>query len=190
MFDRLFPEKLDENALVEKAKTSDYYFGRLFDAYSQRVYRFVRRRVQNDADAEDLVSEVFMTVAAKIRTFDTTSWIKFTSRLFGIAYNKLLNYFRDEAPAYQEMMYDTEEVQQQEILTDFAALFTQRHLYEKIVAFVQSLAQKQSSIFFLRFVEGYHNNEIASMLNIHEKTVSSTIYVVCQKVKDHVGSDI
>ena len=94
MFDWVFPEAVDEKTLIEKAKITHHDFGRLYDRFVDVVYRFVRRHVSNEQDAEDIVADVFMAVALKIGQYDTTRDQKFTTRLLAIAKYKLADHRR------------------------------------------------------------------------------------------------
>ena len=49
------------NLALRAGKGDAAAFGALYDRYVEAVYRYVFYRVRNDADAEDLVSDVFMT---------------------------------------------------------------------------------------------------------------------------------
>jgi DNA-directed RNA polymerase specialized sigma24 family protein len=94
MFDWVFPGSVDEKTLIEKAKTNHHDFGRLYDRFVDVVYRFVRRHVAHEQDAEDIVSDVFMAVALKIGQYETTREQKFTTRLLAIAKYKLADHRR------------------------------------------------------------------------------------------------
>ena len=51
----------DEPALVREAKSGDSEaFGTLYDAYLERIYRFVYFRVEDQQTAEDITSQVFL----------------------------------------------------------------------------------------------------------------------------------
>lgn len=186
MFDRLFIDALDEKTLIEKAKTDQRYFSYLYDRYIDRVYRFVRRKVNNEQDVQDIVSQVFMTVAEKIDTYDITADHKFSTRLLGIAHNKTLHALRERYTHHDLSLEEMEISNHPSYEEDYAWLLANKDLYDTIITFVQGLSDRQSSLFFLKFVEGYKNKEIATMINIDEKTVSSTINVVIKKIKNEI----
>lgn len=187
MFDRLFIKDVDETTLIEKAKTDERYFWYLYDRYVDKVYRFVRRRTQHESDAEDIVSEVFMAVAANIGNYDTQKEQKFTTRLLRITNNKLSDFLRKHYKNQIDEYTDIETIETSDNY-DHADRLTKVDLYEKVLACAEKLPAKQSSMFILRFVEWYRNNEIAEIYNVNEKTVSSTLFVALRKIKEEVAS--
>jgi RNA polymerase sigma factor (sigma-70 family) len=94
MFDRLFSKPVDDSVLIEQAKENREAFAKLYDRFSSMVYRFARQRVATDQDAEDIVSETFMALAANISTYDATKSKKCTTRILSIAHNKITDYLR------------------------------------------------------------------------------------------------
>ena len=57
------------NDLVVRARTDREAFGQLYDAYYPGVFRYCFRRLFVRAVAEDVTSEVFLSVASKMRQF-------------------------------------------------------------------------------------------------------------------------
>ncbi len=56
--------------LVERAQAGEAEaFGRLYDQYSDTVYRYIYYRVGGKATAEDLTSETFLRALRRISTF-------------------------------------------------------------------------------------------------------------------------
>jgi len=56
--------------LVERAQAGEAdAFGRLYDQYSDTVYRYIYYRVGGKATAEDLTSETFLRALRRIGTF-------------------------------------------------------------------------------------------------------------------------
>ncbi len=184
MFEWLFSEKRDELTIIEWAKTNQRDFAHLYDLYVHRVYNFVRRRVANNEDAEDIVSETFMAAAMRIQDYDHKKW-SFTTWLFSIAHHKFLDKMR---VVYVEKDVNTQidDIYEVAYEKDYIQLLSDRQLYERIIAFVKTLPDRQSSLFFLRYVEWLPNKELAEIYDIDERTVSSTLSHVCAKIKKWV----
>ena len=76
----------NENRIVEQARSGDAEaFGKLYDAYVERVYRYIFFRVSDVPTAEDITSQVFLKawqtwVGIDLRDL---SWLGFM-RLHGI----------------------------------------------------------------------------------------------------------
>lgn len=187
MFDRLFVGQEDEISLVEKAKTSQHDFARLYDKFADVVYRFVRWKVATDQDAEDIVSETFMAVAQKIKDYDTTREQKVTTRILAIAQYKFLDHMR-VVYKERENTVPMDEYFDPGYEDDFATILTNKDIYENIIAVVKTLPERQSSVFFLRYIEWITNKEIAAICDIEEKTVSSTLSHAIKKIKHTLES--
>ncbi len=70
--------------------------GAFFDLYFDRVYGYVRRLVQDDAEAEDLTQEVFLHVQRAISTYDPSRELR--PWVFTIATNKVRDFWRSRRP--------------------------------------------------------------------------------------------
>ena len=78
-------ESLDR--LVAEAKGGDpEAFGRIFDAYSGPIYRFVASRVRSPSDAEDLTQLVFVKALEALPRYEARG-IPFGGCLFRLARN-------------------------------------------------------------------------------------------------------
>lgn len=172
MFDRIFP--IDDITLIEKAKTNQHDFARLYDRFADVVFRFIRRKVNNIQDAEDIVSETFMAVATSLKNYDASKG-KFETWLLTIANYKSLSYLRKLYAGTEEELDENREYVYEE---DFASIATNKQWHEEILSFIKTLSERQSSIFFLRHVEELSNKEIAEICEVDERTVSSTLSLV------------
>ena len=69
----------------------DRAFDKLLRRHTDAVYRFVRRYVESDADAEDLTQEAFVRAYFRVRDFGSRA--KFVTWLFRIAHKSLHRLF-------------------------------------------------------------------------------------------------
>ena len=80
--------------LVERAQAGEAEaFGRLYDQYSDTVYRYIYYRVGGKATAEDLTSETFLRALRRISTF-TWQGRDFGAWLVTIARNLVADHFK------------------------------------------------------------------------------------------------
>ncbi|WP_055541857.1 sigma-70 family RNA polymerase sigma factor, partial [Streptomyces neyagawaensis] len=80
--------------LVERAQSGEAdAFGRLYDQYSDTVYRYIYYRVGGKATAEDLTSETFLRALRRIGTF-TWQGRDFGAWLVTIARNLVADHFK------------------------------------------------------------------------------------------------
>jgi RNA polymerase sigma-70 factor (ECF subfamily) len=90
-------DHLDERELVERAKREPAAFGELYRRHKLAVYRFAYSRLRNQADAEDVTSEVFMRALVAIRRYQDRGYA-FTNWLFQIAANVVVDQHRARRP--------------------------------------------------------------------------------------------
>ncbi|MBZ0167891.1 ECF RNA polymerase sigma factor SigW [Candidatus Methylomirabilis lanthanidiphila] len=83
----------EERALVERLGSGDYEaFEAIFRRYVNKVYRQVFRLIGNDAEAEEIVQEVFLAVYQKGTSFRGDS--AFSTWLYSLAMNACLTRLR------------------------------------------------------------------------------------------------
>jgi RNA polymerase sigma-70 factor (ECF subfamily) len=85
-------QRLDENLLESIAAGDKFAMQVLFQRHNVRVYRFVLRLIANPSVAEEIVSEVFLTVWRQAGTFEAKCQV--TTWLLTIARHKALSALR------------------------------------------------------------------------------------------------
>ena len=86
----------DEEILVRRAQQKDTEaFARLYEAYFDKIYRYLALRIRNDYEAEDLTQQVFMKVMKSISSYKITG-VPFASWLYRIAHNQLVDFLRQK----------------------------------------------------------------------------------------------
>jgi RNA polymerase sigma-70 factor, ECF subfamily len=157
--------------LVVRARTDREAFGRLYDAHYPEVFRYCFRRLFVRAVAEDVTSEIFLGVAAKMPRFPGTAEEDFRRWVFCIATNEVNAYVRQakrrrtllEAAARSGTLAAA--VHSQAGSPDIETL-DWPVLYQAIL----SLKPREQSILHLRFFEQMSHEQIADVLQ--ERPVS------------------
>ena len=84
----------DEETLVKRAKQKDEEaFALLYEAYFDKIYRYVTLKVGNKMEAEDITQQVFLKAIKSIASFKWKGY-PFSAWLFRIAHNQVVDYFR------------------------------------------------------------------------------------------------
>src|SRR5439155_10717156 len=101
----------DEAYLVARAVERDAAaFGRLYEAYLDRIFRYVYFRVGSTSDAEDLTEQVFLKAWEAIDRYQPRG-TPFTAWLYRLAHNLVIDYYRSRRPTTPlEEIVDTEEL--------------------------------------------------------------------------------
>ena len=68
----------------------------IYLAYKEKVFRYVRGKVANAADAEDVTSEIFLKVQTSLDSYDEEK-ATLSTWIYTITHNTVCNYYRDES---------------------------------------------------------------------------------------------
>jgi RNA polymerase sigma-70 factor (ECF subfamily) len=85
---------VEDYQLLKSAQDGDTEaFGRLYERYADRVFRFLFAHVDNRLDAEDLTEDVFLRVWRSLPNYREQG-VPFLAYLFRIARNALIDHYR------------------------------------------------------------------------------------------------
>lgn len=158
-----------ENYAIRAQSGDEKAFESLFDHFYPKLFRYIRLRVRNE-DAEDLVSETFLKVIKKIKTYTANS---FSAWVFRIAHNTIIDYYRQHKPTESLTMDETDGIdmdlletepgpdEQLKIVEDEAAI-------KKLIA---NLSPAYQEIMELKFLEDFSNKEIAEITGKSEGNI-------------------
>ncbi len=149
-------------------------FEKMLESEKGAVERFVRFRIQPQADAEDVLQEVYLTAYQKFHQLKNRE--SFKPWLLSIARNKCNDYFRKKVAQY--------EIPLEEIM---AAELSDSRFGASVVATVREtislLGDKDKQILYLYYWKELPQAEIAKQLNIPVGTVKSRLYTAKQNFK-------
>ena len=160
-------EDEDRNLALRAGKGDTAAFGALYDRYVAAVYRYVFYRVRNDADAEDLVSDVFMRALRAIPRYEPR--VAFLAWLYRIARNAVIDRARRSRTqiSFEDALAHPGVDQVVEPDATILALSDK----EAVRGALAKLTPLQQEVIVLRFVEGYSTLEIANLVGKREGTV-------------------
>lgn len=178
--DELVTTGQPDEALVERVRGGDSTaFDALYRRYFARIYRFLDRRLNNRADVEETVQEVFINLFSSLDGFRGEA--PFAAWVFGLTRRTLANRFKRKRAATVPLPADDAE------LTDESGASAGRdadpHLaYEfnerlqRLQRGVDDLSSDQWELFRLRHLENRSIEEIAQQLAKSEDAVKSHLY--------------
>ncbi len=157
----------EERSLVDRARSGEQdALGALYDAYSERLYRYCLTRVGDETDAEDLAEDIFLKVLGAIERFEWRPGeggqrIPFGAWLFRIARNEVASYQRRQATRphsaeLPESLHDTRRGP--------AELAETKLTIEEVFQAVRELPDAQREVILLRFSSGLTVAETAAAL--------------------------
>lgn len=177
---------LNEVELVRKLIGGDFTaFESLFTIYHKRLFHFALSLLKNEADAEDVVQEVFVKIwenREKIKT-----GYSFKSFIFTIAYNIVVSYLRKHMSdaKFREKLINS--IQAETIQTidhlDYKELDA---TYQKAL---NQLPPKRKRIYHMHRELGMSYKEIAGELDISPNTVRNQFAEALKFLRDKMQSE-
>lgn len=160
-------------------------FYNIYERYCKRLYGFVLRYIKNEADAEEIVQEVFVKVWEARSKIDIYS--SFESFLFTIAYNSTISLFRKRVCEKKYLEY-LKLLQHLEKAPDLIDEIQFNDLNSKVQRLLNELTPRQKEIFLLSREEGLSHEEIAKKLDISVNTVKKHMVNTLAFLRSGLGS--
>jgi RNA polymerase sigma factor (sigma-70 family) len=170
-----------EREVIRQARAEPRAFAPLYDHYFPRVYVYVRYRVYDPQDAEDVIADVFVRAIQNLRRFKWRHTHSFAAWLFRIAHNRVADYGRQHERAGLSL-------EPEDSLARFADqaplpedALAQQEAFRHMRALIATLSPRRQEVITLKFYGGLRNNEIARVLGLDERTVAAHL---CRALQD------
>ena len=151
----------------------------IYTQYSGKVMGYIRARIRNYADAEDLCSEIFEKIQRKIDDFDEQK-ASLSTWIFSITRNTLIDHFRKNRPSEEldENLSDSSEVDENLLNVETLSELSQA---------LKKLPQQLMDIIVLRYYDGKPLTEIAQMMNLSYGAVKLRHQNALMLLKEHMA---
>ena len=160
--------------LVEAAQGGETEaFGRLYDHYSDTVYRYIYYRVGSTATAEDLTSETFLRALRRIGTF-TWQGRDFGAWLVTIARNLVADHFKSSR--FRLEVTTGEMLDANEVARSPEDSVLEQLSNEALLTAVRKLNPQQQECVTLRFLQGLSVAETARVMGKNEGAIKTLQY--------------
>lgn len=171
-----FSEKSDQE-LVSSTLVDQNNFGQLIERYEQKLLRYIRRLSNiNLETAEDILQETFIKVYKNLNGYDPS--MKFSSWIYRIAHNEVINYFRKNKSMGTMVSLDEENglinILTSSEKTEKTAIDSE--LNKKMGLILDKLDEKYKEILILKYLEEKDYQEISDILQIPTNTVGTLIH--------------
>ncbi len=160
------PEHITPQTLLANDPAS---FESLYNMYYLPLFYFIKKRVEDVPQAEDIAAESFVKLWQQATQKAGIRNVK--AFLYATARNACLDYLKTTRLHQQkeEELYGFSIPSNDELMLAEVRAEVLQHIYGEI----EKLPPKCRKIFKLAYVDGLKNNEIADMLAISEQTVSN-----------------
>src|SRR5262249_2371105 len=166
----------DERLLIEAAQKDPGRFGDLYESHFERVYAYIRRRVRDRDEAQDLTSEVFHQALRNIGRFEWRG-IPFAAWLYRIAANAIAD--RSHRVAREVNLPDPDQIEE--------ACPEQIEYRAQLFRMVNTLPADQRRVIVLRFAEQRSIREIAIELRRSEGAIKQLQFRGLQSLRVRMG---
>ncbi len=141
-------------------------FAKLYDAFLDRIYKFVFYRVGHKEVAEDVTSTVFFKALQGIRKFNPDKG-EFTTWLYTIARNSVTDHFRSGSTGELPLEEVAEQVAEDSPFENAIRSIDA----EKARQFVKELSPHHRDLIVMRLWDGLSHKEMAEILGQSEGSV-------------------
>ena len=138
-----------------------------FRSERKRLFDFIRHRVRTEADAEDILSDVFYQLVASYSVTEPID--KMTSWLLTVARNKIIDWYRKRKPESFRQHIDESAMplNLEDILFDPGqnpdVLYARSLVWTELADALEDLPDEQRDVFVMNELEGKSFKEIAEL---------------------------
>ena len=172
----------EDRALVQQATRNPKAFADLYERHADRIYRYLLFRVGNRDDAQDLVSQTFLTALEQLPRYKGQG--VFAAWLMGIARNKATDFFRQRRPETE--LDDTMDFPDSSQSIDETV--EQQLAIETVARKLKALAPDRAEALSLRLFGGLDVPEIAQMMGRNENAVRVLVFRGLRDLQAQLGS--
>jgi RNA polymerase sigma factor (sigma-70 family) len=170
---------MDEPASVVLMTEQDRQISEVVSKQGARLRNFIRRRVPNDADAEDLLQEVFYELVEANRLLMPIEYV--TGWLFQVARNRITDLFRKKKPenfSDAAVADENGELLSIEDLLPSAdagpeAAYLRNEMLEELELALAELPDEQRSVFMAHEIQGHSFKELSRETGVSINTLLS-----------------
>ncbi len=183
-------EASDEQLVALAQAGSSEAFASLFRRYRPAIARYAGRLLGNDARAEDIVQEVFLSALRRIGSLDRPAGFK--PWLYRIAHNTCVDHMRrthraEEVSIDANILPASEEVRLYRRAPSTHAAVTQKEDFKNLREAFGGLPPSQSEVLVMRELEGLSYDQIAARMGITRASVESMLFRARQGLRDEYG---
>jgi RNA polymerase sigma-70 factor (ECF subfamily) len=176
----------EESRLVRQAKSGNAdAFVQLYEAYVDRVYRYVYFRVTDDELAESITPRVFIKAWQLIDRYHTYG-PPFITWLYKIASNQVIEHFRthpNTAAKSDGFLWSIEDRAFDRNVKDMFDLQAMRDA-------LRFLTEEEQQVLTLKFVSGVPTNEIAHIAEKPVSAIQTLLMYALQKMTKHMDEKV
>lgn len=162
-------------------------FDRVYELYSHKLFSFVFKILKNEAEADDIVQEVFVKIWESRHKLDDYKLLN--SYIFTIAYNNSIDLIRKRISNTKYM----EHLKNSAVINFTPTIISQIEFNElniKAEKLVANLPERQKQVYLLHREEGLTYHEIAEQLGISKNTVENHMVKALKYLRQNMENSL
>ncbi len=143
----------------------------------RRLFHFIRKRVDDEGDAEDILQDVFFELIEAYRLMKPVEQVG--AWLYRVARNRIIDRFRKKRPEVEVPLYANEEggLRLEDLLPSPeagpAAVYARSVLLEELGAALEELPEEQRDVFIAHEMDGRSFKQLAKETGLSVNTLLS-----------------
>ena len=170
----------DEAELVTRAKSEPDAFATVYHYYLPRLYKYMRYRVGDRSDAEELTSQVFERVLTQIDSYCPERG-PFAGWLFAIAHNTVVDYQRIQKRHTQVSLEALGQRACNGAGPENMVIYNESR--KKLLAALSGLTDRERNLIALKFSAELTNRTIARISGLGESNVAVILYRTVRRLR-------
>ena len=167
-----------EKDLIDLAKNNSNYFAPIYKNYHEQIFRFVYQRMDSEADAADITSQIFLKALINLNKYEHRGF-PFSSWLYRIALNEVNQHYRKNK---KERSVSLDESNIKDIIEESGVGFDEGKR-DKLIMVLSEMEEEKLALIEMRFFEKRAFKEMAIILNISENNAKVKTYRVLEEMK-------
>ena len=170
----------DEESLVRRAQQRDSQaFAQLYEAYFDKIYRYIAMRIRNEMEAEDLTQQVFMKMLHSISSYKNQG-VPFSSWVYRIAHNQVVDFMRQQN---KKATVDIDGLPLPDTGDDPQHIMEQQFDIEELKKAMKHLTESQQEVLALRFTGEMPIAQCAEIMGKSEGAIKALQHSAVQALK-------
>ncbi|EOO73831.1 MULTISPECIES: sigma-70 family RNA polymerase sigma factor [Bacillus cereus group] len=154
-------------------------YSELYDKTIQEVYKTAHFLIEDKADIDDVVQEIYIQLYESLRKYDSEK--PFSPWLIGLAIKQIHSYRRKRWMRLR--IVKKAEEQRKPVEIDFSSDVVSKISNQKLIELIHKLPYKLKQVIILRYLHDYSQEEVAQILHIPIGTVKSRIHAALKKLR-------
>lgn len=175
----------DEDLMLAYRDGNAVALDELYRRHKAPLYRYLLRQCRDAAVAEELFQDIWMNIVRARSTY--TAAARFTTYLYHLAHNRLIDHYRRRAPA-SLVSFDDEGA----ALAEPAApayeqpegAYEARQLAARLIELLATLPEAQRESFVLQHEAGMSIQEIAEITGVTRETAKSRLRYAMARLRE------